>query len=279
MQVELSGIHKSFQHNGSLIEVLRDVSLTVQEGEFVCLLGPSGSGKSTIINLIAGLEKPDRGTVLVDGEIVTGPDSSRAVVFQDGALFPWLSVVGNVEFGLKMTGLSKTARRERALQYLKLVHLSKFIQAYPYQLSGGMRQRVAIARALAMEPKILLMDEPFGALDAQTRAVLQEELLNIWQDARRSILFVTHNVREATGLADRIYVISSRPSRIRDVECITIPRPRYAENPALFAYQHKILASLGEEIEKVLREELGESVRYPETVQPVAPDRSLGMHI
>ncbi|MBI3321795.1 MAG: ABC transporter ATP-binding protein [Candidatus Omnitrophica bacterium] len=279
MRVELQHVSKSFPHNGATVEALQDISLTVEEGEFVCLLGPSGCGKSTIVHLIAGLEAPSAGQILVDGVPVAGPDPSRTVVFQDAALFPWLDVLGNVEFGLRMAGLPKSERQERAAAYIRLVHLSKFMCAMPHQLSGGMRQRVAIARALAMEPKLLLMDEPFGALDAQTRAVLQEELLEIWQKTHRTIFFVTHNVREATGLADRVYTISARPGRIKEVDRIEIPRPRHAEHPVLLSYQRKILASLGEEIATVMQEELGEAVHVPETAHPVAPDRSLGMHI
>jgi len=279
MRVEVRDVSKSFRHNGSVIEVLRDINLTVEEGEFVSLLGPSGCGKSTLIHLIAGLERPDAGTILVGGQAVDGPHPSRVVVFQDAALFPWLSVLGNVEFGLRMAGLSKVARRDRALEYIRLVHLSKFVHAYPHQLSGGMKQRVAIARALALQPDVLLMDEPFAALDAQTRAVLQNELLEIWELARPTILFVTHNVREATGLSDRVYVISSRPGRIRDVRPIGLPRPRHAEDAALLAHQHTILGLLGEEVEKVLREELGETVHFPEAQHPESPEHSRGMHI
>lgn len=290
MQVELKNVSKSFSQNGAAVEALQDVSLTVEEGEFVCLLGPSGCGKSTLIHLVAGLDRPTAGEILVGGKPVMGPDPSRTVVFQDAALFPWLSVLGNVEFGLRMAGVPPGKRRERAMEYLRLVHLSKFIHAYPHQLSGGMKQRVAIARALALQPEILLLDEPFAALDAQTRAVLQNELLEIWELARPTILFVTHNVREATGLADRVYVISSRPGRIREVQAIRVPRPRHAEDPALLALQHQILGLLGDEIEKVLREELGETVHFPEAQHATPPARpgagggragesSRGMHL
>ncbi len=279
MHVELKHVFKSFPQNGGRVEVLNDINLTVREGEFVCLLGPSGCGKSTIINLIAGLDRPDRGEVAVEGRPVHGPDPSRIVVFQDAALFPWLNVLGNVEFGLRMAGIPAITRRARALEYIKLVHLSKFSHAYPHQLSGGMKQRVAIARALVLQPSILLLDEPFAALDAQTRAVLQNELLEIWELARPTILFVTHNVREATGLADRVYVISSRPGRIRDVQAITVPRPRHAEDHALQAHQHAILGILGEEVEKVFREELGETVHFPEAQHSLPPDQATGMHI
>ena len=279
MRIDLSHVSKSFRHRGTPVEVLRDINLTVGSGEFVCLLGPSGCGKSTIVHLIAGLEQPDGGQVLVDGQPVTGPDPSRVVVFQEAALFPWLSVLGNVEFGLRMAGVPKTTRRARAMEYIKLVHLSKFTHAFPHQLSGGMKQRVAIARALVLQPAILLMDEPFAALDAQTRSVLQNELLEIWELARPTILFVTHNVREATGLADRVYVISSRPGCIRAVQAVTVPRPRHADNPVLLAHQQTILKLLGDEVEKVLREELGERVHFPDAQHDDDPDHAHGMHL
>ena len=279
MRIDLQHVSKSFQYRGAPVEVLRDINVTVGSGEFVCLLGPSGCGKSTIVHLIAGLEQPDEGQILVDRQPVTGPDPSRVVVFQEAALFPWLSVLGNVEFGLRMTGVPNATRRARALEYIKLVHLSKFAHAFPHQLSGGMKQRVAIARALVLQPSILLMDEPFAALDAQTRSVLQNELLEIWELARPTILFVTHNVREATGLADRVYVISSRPGCIRDVQTVTVPRPRHAEDPVLLAHQHKILKLLGDEVEKVLREELGETVHFPEAQHETDTEQSRGMHL
>ena len=279
MRVELQHVSKTFTSNGHAVEVLRDINLTVEEGEFVCLLGPSGCGKSTIIHLIAGLEPPTAGEVLIDGKSVAGPDPSRTVVFQDAALFPWFNVLGNVEFGLRMAGTPAAKRRARAMEYIRLVHLSKFVHAYPHQLSGGMKQRVAIARALALQPAILLLDEPFAALDAQTRAVLQNELLEIWELARPTILFVTHNVREATGLADRVYVISARPGRIRDVQSVRVPRPRHADDPVLLTHQHRILGLLGEEVEKVLREELGETVHFPEAQHPMPPEQASGMHI
>jgi len=279
MRVDIQHVSKRFFHNGANLDVLHDVTLTIEQGEFVCLLGPSGCGKSTLVSLIAGLDSPDAGQVLVDGQLVTQPGFDRVVVFQESALFPWLSVLGNVEFGLRMMGFSKSARRERATEYLRLVHLSKFMQAYPHQLSGGMKQRVAIARALAMEPNILLMDEPFGSLDAQTRSVMQQELLELWQVTRKTIFFVTHNVREATGLADRIYEISSRPGRIKRLYKVDLPRPRQATDPALLAIQRRILGSLGEEIAKVMEDELGEAVRVPEAAGAGRPDRDLGMHI
>jgi NitT/TauT family transport system ATP-binding protein len=280
MRVEIEHVFKSFRHNGQALEVLHDINMVIEQGEFVSLLGPTGCGKSTIVHIVAGLEFPDAGRVLINGKQVTGPGPRRAVVFQDAALFPWLSVLGNVEFGLRMAKMQRAERRIEAMAYIRLVHLSKFAHAYPHQLSGGMRQRVAIARALAMQPDILLMDEPFGALDAQTRMVLQGELLEIWRRTKCSVLFVTHNVREATGLAERVYLISSRPGRIKSVEHVDVPRPRHAENAALLACQHRIIELLGEEIAKVMQDELGETVQIPETGERrSATDRSLGMHI
>ncbi len=278
MRVELQHVNKTFRQNRHTVPVLQDISLSINQGEFVCLLGPTGCGKSTVVNLIAGLEQADSGQVLVNGQPVTGPGPRRVVVFQDAALFPWLTVLGNVEFGLRMAGVPKQERHTAAMAYVKLVHLSKFAHAYPHQLSGGMRQRVAIARGLVTQPDILLMDEPFGALDAQTRAILQQELLEIWRKTGCSILFVTHNVREATGLADRVYVISSRPGRIKNVETIQVPRPRPAENAQLQGHQNRIIASLGEEIEKVMKEELGETIHLPEADRPGSADRTLGLH-
>ena len=253
--VQLERVTKNFSHNNTGLEVLRDIHLTLAEGEFVCLVGPSGCGKSTLIYLIAGLENPSSGRVLVDGVPVDGPGTDRVVVFQEAALFPWLNVQQNVEFGLKMTGVSEEGRRARAAEYLKMVHLSRFARSYPHQLSGGMKQRVAIARALAMDPKILLMDEPFAALDAQTRRLLQEELVEIWQQTHKTILFVTHNVREATVLGDKVLVISARPGRIKKGYAIHLPRPRRESDPHLIVIQQRILLELQEEIAKVVKDE------------------------
>ena len=277
--VVLEHVTKRFPHNGSTVEALHDINLTVEEGEFVCLLGPSGCGKSTLVHLIAGLERADEGRVLVNGAPVAGPGRDRVVVFQDSALFPWLTVRANVEFGLRMAGMPQAEREAKAREYLQLVHLSKFVDAYPFQLSGGMKQRVAIARALAMDPKLLLMDEPFGALDAQTRSLLQEELLEIWRTTHKTIFFVTHNVREATGLADRVYEISARPGRIKRAYRIDAPRPRTATDPRLLAIQRRILDSLAEEVAKVMQHELNLETVPAKTGGVVAPDRTLGMHI
>jgi NitT/TauT family transport system ATP-binding protein len=235
--------------------VLQEITFTIEDGEFVCLVGPTGCGKSTLIHLIAGLESPTSGQVLVDGLPVTGPGKDRGVIFQESALFPWLTVAANVEFGLKVAGVPETKRKAKVAEHLRMVHLSRFAHFYPHQLSGGMKQRVAIARALVMEPKILLMDEPFGALDAQTRRLLHEELLEIWQETRKTIFFVTHNVREATVLGDKVLTISARPGRIKKGYAIHLPRPRRESDPHLIVIQQRILLSLQEEIAKVVKDE------------------------
>ena len=255
MLVKLEKVSKRFSHNGSGIEVLQEIDLEIAEGEFICMVGPSGCGKSTLINLIAGLEMPTSGRVLVDGVPVAGPGTDRVVVFQEAALFPWLNVQQNVEFGLKMAGMPAEKRKERSAEYLRMVHLSRFVDAYPHQLSGGMKQRVAIARSLAMDPKILLMDEPFAALDAQTRQLLHQELLEIWQQTRKTIFFVTHNVREATVLGDKVLTISARPGRLKKGFAIHLPRPRRESDPHLIVIQQRILLSLQEEIAKVVKDE------------------------
>ncbi|MBI1952699.1 MAG: ABC transporter ATP-binding protein [Candidatus Omnitrophica bacterium] len=255
MQVVLEKVSKSFPGNGGSIAVLEELNFTIEKGEFVCLVGPSGCGKSTLIHLIAGLERPTSGRLLIDGSPVTGPGRDRVVVFQEPALFPWLTVRRNVEFGLKMLGIGEAQRRQKSAQYLKMVHLSRFADAYPHQLSGGMKQRVAIARALAMDPKILLMDEPFGALDAQTRRLLHEELLEIWQTTHKTIFFVTHNVREATVLGDKVLEMSARPGRIKGGFQIHLPRPRRESDPHLIVIQQRILLGLKEEIAKVVKDE------------------------
>ena len=254
MSVVLEHVSKQFSQSGSAVPVLEDLTFTIDEGEFVCLVGPSGCGKSTLINLIAGLEMPSSGRVLVDGVPVTGPGYC-GLVFQEAALFPWLTVQGNVEFGLRMAGMSLAERRAKAAEYLKMVHLTRFAAAFPHQLSGGMKQRVAIARALVMGPKILLMDEPFGALDAQTRRLLHEELLEIWQETHKTIFFVTHNVREATVLGDKVLTITARPGRIKRGYAIHLPRPRRESDPHLIVIQQRILLNIQEEIAKVVKDE------------------------
>jgi NitT/TauT family transport system ATP-binding protein len=226
-KIAIDAVCKGFSGRRGWTQALDRVSLQVEEGEFVCLLGPSGCGKSTLLNLVAGLEMPEQGTVKVDGDAVRAPDRMRMMMFQESALFPWLDVLGNVMFALKLKpGLRNHERREAALSYLKLVGLEKFAEAHVHELSGGMKQRVALARALAPNPRVLLMDEPFAALDTLTRTQLYVDLQRIWQARHVTIVFVTHNVREAVCLGDRVVVMSPHPGRIAGEFRIGLPRPR-----------------------------------------------------
>ena len=279
MRVVLKRVHKSFAQKGQRVQVLHDINFSIEEGEFVCVIGPSGCGKSTLISLIAGLEFPDTGQVFVDSKAVEGPSKDRLVVFQEAALFPWLTVLENVEFGLKIAGAGQKERREKALEGIKLVHLSRFVNAYPHQLSGGMRQRAAIARALVMDPRILLMDEPFAALDAQTRQMLQEELQEIWQKTKKTVLFVTHNVREATFLSDRVLEITARPGTVKNEYPIHIPRPRREQDPALLTVQTKIMGSLKDEIQKVVKEQLDIDYQVSKSGVLTPVERNVGSNI
>ncbi len=240
---------------GAETEILRGASLRVAAGELVCLLGPSGSGKSTILNLVAGLARPTSGRVLRSGAPISGPGPDRALVFQDAALFPWLTLRDNVEFPLKLQGLGAAARAARSEELLRLVHLWSFSHRHPHELSGGMRQRGAIARALAADPAVLLMDEPFAALDAQTREILQGEVERIWSATGKTIVFVTHNVREAVRLADRIVLMGTRPGRILHEEVVDLPRPRSAGDPRVAELASAIGDRIASEVEKVAREE------------------------
>ena len=226
-KLAIHDVSKRFQVNHGDVHALDRVSLDVREGEFVCLVGPSGCGKSTLLNLIAGLERPDDGQILVDGEPVTGPGPDRLVMFQESALFPWLDVMDNVLFGLKLKQeMPRKELRDLAMSYLRLVGLERFAHASVHELSGGMKQRVALARSLAPKPRMLLMDEPFAALDAMTREQLYGDLQRIWQEHRKTIVFVTHNVREAVCLGDRVVLFSPHPGRIREQFEVTLPRPR-----------------------------------------------------
>jgi len=249
-RLQVVNVSKAFKTSDGNFTALNEVDLTIHQGEFVCLLGPSGCGKSTLLNLIAGLDKPTIGEIWSNGNRVTGPSSDSVVVFQEGALFPWLSVIQNVEFGLKILKVENKLRRTLALDYLKLVGLDeKFHNSFVHQLSGGMKQRVAIARALAMEPSVLLMDEPFAALDVYTRETLQEELQNIWSESHKTIVFVTHNVQEAVLLGDRVIVFGKNPGRIKSEYEIDIARPRKADHPEVFLNTKWITNDLREEIE------------------------------
>jgi NitT/TauT family transport system ATP-binding protein len=243
-------VSKSFRSSAGTVLALDRVSLNVAEGEFVCLVGASGCGKSTLLNIIAGLEKPDTGTVLADGKPVTGPGRERLVMFQEPALFPWLDVFGNVLFGLKLKhNLTAKDRRDVAKYYLELVGLSRFQHSNVHELSGGMKQRASLARALAPNPRVLLMDEPFAALDALTREQLYGDIQNIWKSRRKTIVFVTHNVREAACLGDRVLVFSPHPGRIEEEFTVELPRPRDINSVDLAAYAGRIKSRL-----KVLRQ-------------------------
>ena len=228
------------------VVALESINLQIKDKEFVCLVGPSGCGKTTLLRIIAGLDFPTSGSFSLDGKPVEGPDPERGMVFQEYSLFPWLRISDNIGFGLTMKGVSKEEKRKVVEEYLDLVNLEGFGMSYPHELSGGMRQRVAIARALANDPKVLLMDEPFGALDAQTRNMMQRELLEIWEKTKKTIIFVTHSVDEAVFLADRIVVLSPRPGRIKDIIDVNLPRIR-ERTDADFANLRRHVLSLMEE--------------------------------
>ncbi len=231
--VEIQGISKSFRktvkENTTEIKALSDVSLSIRANEFVSIIGPSGCGKTTLLKMIDGLIPYDSGTIVVGGTPVTGPGPDRAVVFQSFALLPWRTVLANVEFSLELRQLSKEERTKTARDYLKRVGLADFENHYPHELSGGMQQRAGLARALAVNPAILLMDEPFGAVDAQTRQLLQEELLELWQRERKTVIFVTHSMDEAVYLSDRVVVMSPRPGKVAEILDVPLPRPRVSE--------------------------------------------------
>ena len=229
VKVHIDHVVKKFNGRNGEMVALNGVDMDIHENEFICVVGPSGCGKSTLLNIIGGLETPTEGKVLVDGAEVTGPGPDRGIVFQQYALFPWLTVEKNVQFGLKLQGKSKEEAEELAHKYLKMVDLEGFAKAYPKELSSGMKQRVAIARAYAVNPKVLLMDEPFGALDAQTRTQLQQELLNTWEKEQKTCFFITHDVEEAIILAQRVVIMCARPGRVKEIVDIDIPYPRDQE--------------------------------------------------
>lgn len=231
-KVKVKDLSVRFEGEQRRVQALEDVSFTVEEGEFVTILGPSGCGKSTLLRAIAGFETPQEGTILLEGREVCKPGADRIMVFQEfDQLFPWRTVLGNVTFALKLKGLPKEERESRASQFLNMVGLDGFGDVYPHQLSGGMKQRAAIARSLALDPEILLMDEPFGSLDAQARNILQSELVRIWEEIEATIMFVTHNIQEAILLGDRVLVMTSGPGRVKAVVDNTLARPREVETP------------------------------------------------
>jgi NitT/TauT family transport system ATP-binding protein len=246
----IKDVSKTFSGRAGVVEALQPVNLKIEAGEFVCLLGPSGCGKSTLLSIIAGLEAPSGGSVFANGESIRGAGTDRVLLFQEAALFPWLDVQHNVEFGLRQAGVASKERAETARRFIELVHLQGFERSYVHQLSGGMRQRVAIARALALNPAVLLMDEPFGALDAFTRDSLHAELEAIWAATGKTILFVTHNVREAVALGDRVLVFAPRPGRIVREFRIDLPRPRALEDHQVVDQTAEIMAVLREAIDE-----------------------------
>jgi len=250
--LEVENVRKRFiQSNGHGKEdlvVLDGVNFSMAEGEFVTVVGPSGCGKTTLLNIIAGMEASDWGTVTLNGHKVSSPGTDAVMIFQEDALFPWLTVSDNVSFGLRSKEMEKAERERIASEYLDMVQLRRFAHSYMHQLSGGMKQRVAIARGLAMSPRILLMDEPFGALDYRTREILQAQITSIHERTRKTILFVTHDVREAVSLGDRVLLLSGRPSRIKREYVVDVPRPRSAEDPQIQGVIGRIVEDLKEEV-------------------------------
>ena len=239
MKVHFRNIGMTF----GTVRVLEDINLSVSEGEFVCLLGPSGCGKSTLLNIVGGFVEPKEGNVTIDGEPVVGPDPRRIFVFQERGVFPWLTVEENIGFGLFRQ--AEKEKRERIAHYVQLVGLEGFEKSYPRELSGGMKQRLEVARALAVNPDVLYLDEPFGALDSITRLQMRRELLRIWEAERKTILFVTHDIEESVQLADRVVVLSARPGRVRRIVDIPIPHPRDLSDPRYIALRDEIFAEIG----------------------------------
>lgn len=241
-ELVIRNLTRSFaRDDGSTLTAIEEVNLTISQEEFVCVLGPSGCGKTTLLRMVAGLDFATSGDILLDGEPIRGPNPKVGIVFQEYSLFPWRNVIDNVAFGLEMLGVGREERYQRADKYLELVGLSQFSRSYPSELSGGMRQRVAVARALALDPVVLLMDEPFGALDAQTRNLLQKELLEIWEKTKKTIMFVTHSVDEAVFLADRLIVLTPRPGQVCEVIPIDLDRPRDRTNVEFAQLRRKVL--------------------------------------
>lgn len=254
MFLQINNLHKHFPTKEGNLVVLKDINMTIEQGEFICAVGASGSGKSTLLRQIAGLDSPTSGEVRVDGKPVTAPGPDRGMVFQHYTLFPWKTVQENTEFGLKLQGVPKKERREQASYYLNVVGLSNFAQALPKALSGGMKQRVAIARALASEPKILLMDEPFGALDIHTKESMHEFMLDLWQRTGITIFMITHDVEEAVFLSNRIYALGSRPGTVRRVMTINLP------NRTHVVKRHSVFHDYRDELMDLLRQHGQEAV-------------------
>lgn len=251
--LKTAGLSKTFKNAAE--PALSDINLEIEDGEFICIVGPSGCGKSTLLNLIAGLETPTAGRIILDDKEVKGPGADRVVMFQEPALYPWLNVIDNVKFGMKLEGVPKSEQEKRAEKYLKMVHLWDFREFAVHELSGGMKQRTALARALTMDSKIMLMDEPFSALDKQTINKLRAELEAIWEETRRTIIYVTHSVEEALYFADRIIILADRPGIIKSVVKIDLPRPRQLDSEDFVDIRKHLLDGLKVEVEKVEKEE------------------------
>lgn len=252
-KVKAVDVNKTFGTGKNKVVAISDLNLEVKENEFTVIVGPSGCGKSTFLYLVAGFEKPTRGKILLDGEPITKPGPDRGFVFQEFALYPWRTVLGNVMFGLEIGGVPEATAREKAMLYIKMVGLEGFENTYPHTLSGGMKQRVGIARAIAYDPEVLLMDEPFGSLDAQTRKVMQGELIRIWEEMRKTVIFVTHSVIEATYLADRIIVMTARPGKVKGTIDVNLPRPRDYTEKKYLRIRKEVLDLLEEEVTKSLK--------------------------
>ncbi|WP_298838213.1 ABC transporter ATP-binding protein [Clostridium sp.] len=276
MSLIVKDVSKEFISKHKKTSTLENFNLEITKGDFVCILGPSGCGKSTLLNILAGLEKATTGVVLLNGNEITGPGPDRTVMFQEAALFPWLKVIDNVEFGMKMAGMPKEDRYKKAIHYLKMVHLSKFQDSYVYELSGGMKQRVALARALSLDSEILLMDEPFAALDSQTKMMLQQELQRIWVNTKKTIIFITHNAEEAVYLANRVVVMAANPGRIKQEFRIELARPREMESSDIAYYTSKIMKALKEEVEKVAKAEYDGDWNIEENTVLYTPDNDMG---
>ena len=242
-KLRVAHVGKIFERDGNSLTVLEDINFDVSDGEFVCLVGPSGCGKSTLLNLMGGFLAPTTGSISIDGKVVDGPDPRRILVFQEHGVFPWLTVEGNIAFGLSK--LPRPEREERIAHYVQLVRLGGFERSYPSDLSGGMKQRLQVARALAVNPDVLFLDEPFGALDSVTRLIMRGELLRIWHEERRTIIFVTHDIDEAVQLADRVVVLSSRPAKIEDLLTVDIAHPRSLSSSRYLQLRDELLGKIG----------------------------------
>jgi NitT/TauT family transport system ATP-binding protein len=280
MYLTIDSIEKSFINDRKEnVKVLDGINLNVKKGSFVSIVGPSGCGKSTLLYLVAGLDKADSGEIRVDGNLVSKPGPERVVVFQEAGLFPWLTVLENVTYGLNLKKMPKEEAKNKALDVLKMVHLSRYVNSYPHELSGGMKQRVSIARALVMEPDILLMDEPFSALDEQTRMVLHKELLEIWRKTKVTIFFITHNIREAVLLSEEVVVFATRPGRIKEIIPVPTMKDGVTPDSVTLNTEQRILSILQDEIEKVLKEEMGDDYSFKTDHLHRGDSGDMGSHI